>query len=815
MAHGAEVQPPELARFNLLREIGHGTQARVWLAHDPRLDREVAIKLLKRGGDTQALAASLAEARAVSRLTHPNIVPVFEADEHQGQPYLVFEYVEGPTLAQSLRLRPVREGPEAVALMLGVLDALEAAHEQGVVHRDLKPSNILLGSDGRPRVMDFGIAARTVPGQTGVVGRVLGTPGYLSPEAARGAAPVPAMDVFSAGALLGEMLCGRPLLLETDAARAVARVQDEDLLLPELPVVDSRLRGIVQRALARDPAQRYDSARAMKADLLAWLNPDTAPTSVTSAGHATLEFLLRRMRHRTDFPALSSAMGRIQRVAASETESIRTLTDEILRDVALTHKLLRLVNTAHYSAVSAGGVGTVSRAVALVGFSGIRNMALSLVLLEHMPDKGHATQLKSEFVRALMVGMLASELAPVGPSGEEAFLGALFQNLGRLLTEYYLPEEALQIRQQLGSDTAAPAAREAAAQRVLGIGFDELGGGVARAWGLPDTLQRALRSPVGELPLKDADRAALQGVERLRWLGRSANALVDALQAGPADPQACHRVAEIHAPVLGVTTLVVMAATASARLRLVEAVQVLGLVLPLGSVSRRLIEAPAPLTADATGGSRGSTSATGSNSPKSAAESAEPVATGDAVNWGLTAPMPLPEPAQVVLAAALVAAETALAARSMDVSELLHLVLDTLHRALNLRNVVLCLREPGQGNRLVGRLGLGPGGGELSAAFRFTPDAATTNDLFALLCARGADLLVADAGTVAARLPGWYRRGVDAPTFLLLPLMVKGRPIGLIYADKARVGSLVLGEKELALVRALRDQVTLAFGRTA
>ena len=810
MVQAVVTQAGQLARFNLLREIGHGTQARVWLAHDPRLDREVAIKLLKLGGDTQALAASLTEARAVSRLTHPNIVPVFEADEHQGQPYLVFEYVEGPTLAQALRLQPVRDASEAVALMLGVLEALEAAHEQGVVHRDLKPSNILLGSDGRPRVMDFGIAARIVPGQAGAVGRVVGTPGYLSPEAARGAAPVPAMDVFSAGALLGEMLCGRPLLIEADAARAVARVQLEDLLLPDLPVVDSRLRGIVQRALARDPAQRYDSARAMHADLQAWLNPDAAPPAVASAGHATLEFLLRRMRHRTDFPALSSAVGRIQRVAASETESIRALTDEILQDVALTHKLLRLVNTAHYSAVSAGGVGTVSRAVALVGFSGIRNMALSLVLLEHMPDKAHATQLKFEFVRALMVGMLAAELAPHGPSGEDAFLGALFQNLGRLLTEYYLPEEALQIRQQLGSDTATPAAREAAAQRVLGIGFDELGGGVARAWGLPEALQRALRSPVGEIPGKDSERASLQGVEKLRWLGRSANALVDALQIGPADAQACQRVAETHAPLLGVTASVVMAATDTARQRLVEAVQVLGLVLPPGSPGRRLIETPRPLPAPPAAGAV----AGGAASPGDTTEHADATEPADAVNWGLTAPMPLPEPAHELLETALLAAEAALAARSMNVSELLHLVLDTLHRALNLRNVVLCLRESGQGGRIVGRLGLGPGGGEISTAFRFTPDPAATNDLFAVLCARGADLLVADAGTVAARLPGWYRRRVDAPTFLLLPLMVKGRAIGLIYADKARVGSLVLGQKELALVRALRDQVTLAFGRT-
>ena len=370
-----------IARFELLRELGRGMQATVWLAHDPRLDREVAIKLLRTRGDAEALSACLREARAVSRLTHPGIVPVFEADEHEGQPYLVFEYVEAPTLAQVMHHPEWRKPKEAVRLMLGVLDALDAAHEQGVVHRDLKPSNILLGSDGRARVMDFGIAARVAPQTASATGRVVGTPGYISPEAARGAAPVPSMDVFAVGAVLAELLCGAPLLGEVDAMLALHRVQNEDLQMPRNVVLDDTLRGIVHRALARDPALRYDSAKALSTALMAWQNTQEGQDGhdgeapAAASGHATLEFLLRRMRHRTDFPALSSAVVRIQRVAASETESIRALTDEILRDVALTHKLLRLVNTAHYSAVSEGGIGTVSRAAALVGFAGIRNMA--------------------------------------------------------------------------------------------------------------------------------------------------------------------------------------------------------------------------------------------------------------------------------------------------------------------------------------------------------------------------------------------------------------------------------------------------------
>jgi serine/threonine protein kinase len=780
----------QLGRFELLRVLGRGAQAQVWLAHDPRLDREVALKLLDASAGDEAVNEWLNEARAVSRLSHPSIVPVFEADAHAGQAYLVFEYVEGPTLSQAHPRGRALPAREAVDILLGVLDALAAAHEQGVVHRDLKPSNILLGRDGRPRVMDFGIAARVpqrlaggaAASETGVAdGRIVGTPGYISPEAARGAAPLPAMDVFAAGVMLGELLCGKALLHETDPYRAVERVQREDLVLPASAPVDQTLRGIVQRALSRDLAQRYDSARSMHTALAAWLKPEGVAEPTAGISNATLEFLLRRMRHKTDFPALSRSIARIQRVATSETESLKSLTDEILQDVALTNKLLRMVNTAHFTAVSGGGIATVSRAVALVGFAGIRNMALSVVLLEHMTDKVHAAQLKEEFLRSLMAGTLAEELTPLARESEEAFLGAMFQNLGRMLTECYLPEEAIQIRQAVLGREHAPDAlrlREAAALRVLGLSLDDLGAGVAKAWGLPDTLQRALRPPEGTPP-----RSAERGLQRLRWLGRGANAMADALLGADGDAQtaALQAAAEAYAPALGLSAREIVSAVYASRTRLGELSQAMGLHLAPGVPARRLIEdtRPAPL---------------------------------DDSSAQTLALAPAPGARRQRLTHALDEIAGAVAAGAMRPGEVLQAVLGTMHRVLSFRRLVFCLRDPGSG-RLQGRLGLGPGAHEMRTAFRIMPDERAVNDLFGWLCARGVDLLVSDASTVANRLPGWFRQHVNAPTFLLMPMMLKGAPMGLIYADRAEAGSIQLAPDELTLLRALRDEASAAFAR--
>ena len=196
-------------RYRLERPLGHGGMASVYLAHDAELDRPVAVKLLAESlaGDTAFRRRFLREARLAARLSHPNVVAVFDAGEADGgRPYIVMEYVEGTTLEDRGPLPPA----EGVALAVQACHGLAHAHAAGLVHRDVKPHNLLLRTDGTLKVADFGIARAAEATALTQVGTVLGTAAYLAPEQAAGEEVTAAADVYSLGAVLYELLTGRP-----------------------------------------------------------------------------------------------------------------------------------------------------------------------------------------------------------------------------------------------------------------------------------------------------------------------------------------------------------------------------------------------------------------------------------------------------------------------------------------------------------------------------------------------------------------------------------------------------------------------------
>ena len=787
---GRPAHPKYLGRYELRQVLGKGLHATVWLAHDPRLDRLVAIKVMQavRPGASAAMEPWLREARHVARLSHPHIATLFEADVIDGQPSLVFEYVAGQTLAGHLLQNGAMPAADAVALMLKVLDALQVAHAAGLVHRDLKPSNILLDRQLGPKVTDFGIAA---PMGTSDTSTVQGTPGYLSPEAATGQAATATSDVFSAALVLAEMLFGQPLVDGRDTYRAIYRVTHEDLALPPGSVhdVDDALRTLLMRALARDARRRIASAEAFAQALRDWqgLQQESSHTSEPQGSHATLGFLLRRMRHKSDFPAMSESIGRVQSMASSENESLNALTSEILKDVALTNKLLRLVNTPQFAHAGGGGISTVSRAVSLIGFVGIRNIAMSLVLLEHMQNKAHAHLLQVEFLRALLAGSLASDLCALSREGEEVFIGSLFQNLGRLLTEFYFPEEA----QEMRKGVAAGKSEDVAALGVLGMTCEDLGLGVARVWDLPASIQRLMRRPAGNPP----SRPPADAEERLRWLCLASNDMADAFlhKEGDALARELARLSARYANGLGLEGKHIQTVALAAREKLAQTAEALGVQVAGDSPAARLLR-PAVikvLPAD-------------SLQPLELTAQAAPDSPHDLPT------VALPRVVSADLLATGIQDITNAMVEDFELNDVLRMVLETMYRALGFRRVLLCLRDPAS-HSLTGRFGLGDDAAAVAQLFRVPLKDA--QDLFGMVCNKGLDTLIRDASVpnVAQKLPLWFRSHINAPAFLLLPLQLKGSTFGLIYADKAKASDIALDEKELALLKTLRNQAVMAF----
>ncbi|GAB1459459.1 hypothetical protein MASR2M50_12330 [Thauera sp.] len=780
-----------IGRFEVRRELGRGAQSVVHLAWDPQLEREVALKALhlgpRPGHDNASL---LAEARAVSRLRHPGIVPVFEAGEDDGDPYLVFEYVPGESLAALLDRRGPLPAGEAVDRLLEVLAALAEAHAQGVIHRDLKPSNVLLDAAGHARVMDFGIARRIEA--AGTREGLSGTPGYMAPEYIERREIGPRNDVFAAGVLLIELLAGRPLAREGGVKKILERTCGTPVALPAgSPPVDEALAAIALRAAALDPLARFADAAEFRLALEAWRQPAEADTEA-EAKPGAVDFLMRRMKHRGDFPALSESVVAINRIAASESESVGTLSALILRDFGLTNKLLRVVNSAHFRPAGGGRISTISRAVVVLGFDAVRNIAITVLLFEHLQNKSNASQLQEEFLRACLAGLFARELAQRLRlrDGEQSYICAVFHNLGRLLCQFYFPEESEDIRRVVQQQGCS---EESAAQRVLGAGYEELGVALARAWGFPELIQNSMRAlPEGPVhPPRTAD-------ERLQALAACANACCDAVsRLAPAERE--RALADIAARF----DVAVPVPAREARERLRSAVDEIGEFARVVKVSlaqtrfgrnlRHFIDGSAPAA---------NTRADATLMPSSALLEQSLPAEGGAAGQRAADP-------QAVLSAGIQDISNTLV-EDFRLNDVLRIILETMYRAMGFKRVLLCVRDA-RSNTMCGRFGFGPEVGELAKQLRFSL-AAQPDNVFNVATARGVDVLISDVDDpkIAARVPAWYRKSVAARTFVLFPLTIKGRPVAMIYADKDRAGELCISEQELAMLRTLRNQAVLA-----
>jgi len=272
---------PQIPSYDLLEPLGEGGMGVVYKARQRGLNRLVAVKMIRGDGQDRPdnLARFRIEAEAVARLHHPNILQIFEIGETGGVPFVSLELLEGGSLDLRLAGTP-QPGRQAAELLITLAGAVQVAHDAGIIHRDLKPSNILFTGDGIPKITDFGLAKRLeADSRQTESGQIMGSPSYMAPEQASGHTRdvEPAADIYALGAILYEMLTGRPPFKGETPIETVRMVIDHDPVPPStlVPRIERDLETICLKCLAKEPPKRYGSAAALAADLERYRNGET------------------------------------------------------------------------------------------------------------------------------------------------------------------------------------------------------------------------------------------------------------------------------------------------------------------------------------------------------------------------------------------------------------------------------------------------------------------------------------------------------------------------------------------------------------
>ena len=267
-------------RYEIIKTIGEGGMANVYLANDTILDRKVAIKVLRGdlSNDEKFIRRFQREALSVSNLSHPNIVEVYDVGEEDGQYYIVMEYIEGKTLKQLLKKRETLTLPEVIDIMLQLTDGLAHAHESYIIHRNIKPQNIMILDNGLVKITDFGIAMALNATQLTQTNSVMGSVHYLPPEQANGKSATVKSDIYSLGILMYELITGSVPFKGDNAVEIALKHMKEKIpsIRKQNPTIPQSVENIVIKATAKNPRNRYDSVKEMHDDLEVCMEKENA-----------------------------------------------------------------------------------------------------------------------------------------------------------------------------------------------------------------------------------------------------------------------------------------------------------------------------------------------------------------------------------------------------------------------------------------------------------------------------------------------------------------------------------------------------------
>jgi HD-like signal output (HDOD) protein len=509
-----------------------------------------------------------------------------------------------------------------------------------------------------------------------------------------------------------------------------------------------------------------------------------------------LDAILRRLRSASGFPTLSTTIADINRVVSSDLHNNRQLTQVILSDASLTTKLLQVVNSAIYGQFH-GRIRTISKAVMILGYDEVSNTATALAMLQFSRGRPQEKSLQDELIGAFFAGVVSKKLGQrLGiANSEEAVMCAMFQSLGRLLVTFFLYEERQQIRALM--DKEMP--EDAAVQRVLGISYRELGVGMAREWNFPTRLLDGMETLSSrEIASPDTD------IQRLKIAANYANDLYNIALRTPAANK--------------FSALLALSKRYSAAVKL-DAKDLTDIVdqglkeMAHRSATLDLPAANSP-TLTAIRAWNGSAPDDADITHEEAGSQPDPLTESvDAIDEQQEKATAAAETPQQALSAGIRDVTEALTT-DCSLNDLLQMVLETMYRGMGFTRTMMFIRDARM-NTMRARFGFGadierviP---QCTFPLAFAPDA------FHVSIEKGADIVIenAQAENIAQRIPDWHRQAIRAKSFILLPVMMKGQAIGLLYADSDKPDGIKIDAEQLGLLRTLRGQVTLAFKHCA
>jgi len=759
-------QQQYIDHFRIERALGSDAHGAIYLGVDERQERTVAIKTLKNPAapaDRQALAK---EAKAASALRHPNIVELYDFGTWQGGSYFVFEHVVGETLEARIKGDPLPVD-KGLQVICDVLDGLSHAHKAGIVHGDIKPANITFDSDDNPRVMDFGLwpGARNRDGDTDVAH----TERYSAPEVVTGEDATVRSDIYSLGLVMFEILTGRHPV--GDALVSPDSTVQKKIPLPSTlcPELDDRVDAIVMRALAHAPAERFPSAGEMGEAIYAYLQNALRPDTKSGRDAPTFAHVLRKLQRNKDFPAFAGHIAEINRLTSSESNAtIVDLTNTVLKDLSLTNKLLRLVNSSMYCQFG-GKITTVSRAITIVGFENIRTLAVGLLLFDQVRNHPNARELLEVNLWSFMAAGIARSLADTATNvdAEQTFISALLARFGTLLAIYYLPQEYSEICRLMEEDGVD---QSTASCTVLGLNLHTLGRMIAEHLHFPRLLIESMQAPSEEPEQAphDAGQATLQIAGFAAQVGDIFS------QPGDQRDVALRELSQKYDAALDI-----------------EEDHLYELIDQNLHAALDLIEMPKEWAHDAEAGlrslrSRSDLEVQSDDVPQEPEELAsEPGSSSDVLLTGIDE-------------------ITNMLIDGQALNDVLGAILEIAFRTLEMQRVVMFVNDV-RTRQVAARFGIGDIDATLLKKLKFS--LSELNPVHGAI-ERGEDVLIENSPAAHDRLPDWCRRHARAATCAMLPIVVKQTLIGIIYADVAAAHDI--DAEQFQHLKTLRNQAALA-----